>query len=193
MEHIHTLVALPTPLRYALFSALVFVEGPTVTVVGGVLAASGSFSLSGAFVTAVATNLVADVFWYHVGAWIKTSGHWFQKLERRYPYLPALEAYIRRRAVSFVLVAKFTFNGVPALLAAGIARVPWRKILGAVLLGETLWISLLLGVGYLLWARSGELAMSIRIAAVLGVLVFGVWVIQKVRRVARQALENGLE
>ncbi len=191
MEHLHTLAALPPSLRYALFSALVFVEGPTATVVGGVLAASGGFSFKGAFVVAVLTNLAADVFWYQVGAWIKRSGRWFQKIEQRYPYLPALEEYIRKRAVGFVLLAKFTFNGVPALLAAGIARVPWRKILGAVLLGETLWIALLLGVGYFLWTRSGALAMSVRVAGVIGMLVFGAWVIHKVRQVARRAFESG--
>jgi len=175
--------------NYAWFAVLVFVEGPTTTIAGAVLAASGILNPWKVFATAVLSNLAADAFWFQVGKWVRGRGHWMEKVEKRYPLMRPLQHKLRERAVAFLLFAKFALSGVPALIAAGVAKVPWRKLLGAVLLGEVLWIAFLTTIGYLLWDKMTYLARGFRIAAVIGFFVF----VYVIARVARQTMENMLE
>lgn len=172
--------------HYLWFGALVFMEGPTTTIAGAVLAATGLLDPWKVFWTAVLANLAADAFWFRVGRWVSERGHWMEKVEKRYPLVRPLERKLRERAVAFLLFAKFTLSGVPALIAAGIARVPWRKLLGAVLLGEISWIAFLTFIGYVLWDKMTYLAVGFRVAAVVGFVVF-VFVIT---RAARNAMND---
>ena len=111
-----------------------------------------------------------------------------EKVEKRYPLVRPLERKLRESAVAFLLFAKFTLSGVPALIAAGIARVPWRKLLGGVLLGEIAWIAFLTAVGYLLWDKMTYLALGFRIAAIVGFLVFAYVVLRASRKAMKEML-----
>ncbi len=168
--------------HYAWFMLLVFVEGPTTTIAGAVLAASGLLNPWKVFAAAVVSNLAADAFWFQVGRVVRSRGHWMEKIERRYPLVRPLERKLRERAVAFLLFAKFTLSGVPALIAAGVAQVPWRKLLGAVLLSEIAWIAFLTFLGYTLWNKVAYLALVFRVAAVAGFLVFAFVVTHYARR-----------
>jgi len=175
--------------HYAWFAVLVFLEGPTTTVAGAVLAASGILDPWKVFFTAMASNLAADAFWYSIGSLARRSGHWMERVEKRYPLVRALERKLRERAVAFLLFAKFTLSGVPALIAAGIARTPWRKLMGAVFLGEAAWIAFLTALGYLLWDKVSYLAIGFRVAAIVGFLLFGYVVLHT----ARKAMNGWME
>ncbi len=159
--------------HYAWFALLVFVEGPTTTIGGAVLAASGVLDPWKVFATAVASNLAADAFWFQVGHWLRSRGHWMEKVEKRYPLVRPLERKLRERAVAFLVIAKFTLSSVPALMAAGISQVPWRKVVGIVLLADSAWIAFLTLLGYLLWDKVAYLAVGLRVAVIVGFLVFG--------------------
>ena len=174
--------------NYAWFAVLVFVEGPTTTIAGAVLAASGILNPWKVFVTAVISNLAADAFWFQVGQWVRARGRWMEKVEKRYPLVRPLERKLRERAVAFLLFAKFTLSGVPALIAAGIARVPWRKLLGAVLLGEIAWIAFLTTMGYLLWDKMAYLARGFRIAALVGFLIFAYVILRAAQKAMGEML-----
>ncbi len=163
--------------HYLWFGALVFMEGPTTTIAGAVLAASGVLDPWKVFWTAVLANLAADAFWCGDVGGGSASGHWMEKVEKRYPLVRPLERKLRERAVAFLLFAKFTLSGVP-----------WRKLLGAVLLGEISWIAFLTFVGYMLWDKITYLAVGFRVAAVVGFVVF-VFVIT---RAARNAMNEWL-
>jgi len=177
--------------NYAWFGVLIFVEGPTTTIAGAVLAASGVLDPWKVFLTAVLANLAADAFWFRVGRWVSERGHWMEKVEKRYPLVRPLERKLRQRAVAFLLFAKFTLSGVPALIAAGVAQVPWRKLLGAVLLGETSWIAFLTFIGYMLWDKVAYLAVGFRAAAVVGFVVFVVVITRVARRTLNEWLAEG--
>ncbi|GEM_PF-3316866 len=159
--------------HYAWFALLVFVEGPTTTIAGAVLAASGVLDPWKVFATAVASNLAADAFWFQVGQWLRTRGHWMEKIEKRYPLVRPLERKLRERAVAFLLIAKFTLSSVPALMAAGLSHVPWRKVVGIVLVADCAWIAFLTLLGYLLWDKVAYLALGLRAAVIVGFLIFG--------------------
>ena len=176
--------------HYAWFALLVFLEGPTTTVAGAVLAASGVLDPWKVFFTAMVSNLAADAFWYSVGNLARRSGHWMERVEKRYPLVRALERKLRERAVAFLLFAKFTLSGVPALIAAGVARVPWRKLLGAVFLGEAAWIAFLTALGYLLWDKVSYMAIGFRVAAIVGFFLFGYVVLHTARKTMNAWLEE---
>jgi membrane protein DedA with SNARE-associated domain len=158
--------------HYAWFALLVFVEGPTTTIAGAVLAASGVLDPWKVFFTAVASNLAADAFWFQIGQWLRTRGHWMEKVEKRYPLVRPLERKLREKAVAFLVIAKFTLSSVPALMAAGLSQVPWRKVLGVVVFADSAWIAFLTLLGYLLWAKVAYLALGLRVAVIVGFLVF---------------------
>ena len=164
--------------HYAWFAFLVFVEGPTTTIAGAVLAASGVLDPWKVFATAVASNLAADAFWFQVGQWLRTRGHWMEKVEKRYPLVRPLERKLRERAVAFLLIAKFTLSSVPALMAAGLSQVSWRKVVGIVLLADSAWIAFLTLLGYLLWDKVAYLALGLRAAVIIGFLIFGYIVVR---------------
>jgi len=175
--------------NYLWFGVLVFLEGPTTTIAGAVLAASGVLNPWKVFATAVFSNLVADAFWYQVGQWVRRRKRWMAKIEARYPLVPLLKAKLRERAVAFLLFAKFTLSGVPALIAAGIAQVPGRKVAGVALFGEIAWIAFLTLLGYLLWDKISYLTVGLRVAAFVGFLVFAYVVV----RAARKAMHDMLK
>ena len=175
--------------RYFWFAVLVFVEGPTTTIAGAVLAATGVLDPWKVFATAVASNLAADAFWFQVGQWIRTRGHWMERVEKRYPLVRPLERKLRQRAVAFLVIAKFTLSSVPALIAAGLSHVPWRKVVGVVLIADSAWIAFLSVLGYLLWDRVAYLAVGFRAAVLIGFAIFAYLVV----RWAHSALNGMLE
>ena len=195
LPSLHWLVHHAGRWHYAWFAVLVFVEGPTTTIAGAVLAASGILNPWKVFATAVLSNLAADAFWFQIGQWVRHRKRWMEKIEARYPLVRPLKAKLRERAVAFLLFAKFTLSGVPALIAAGIAQVPWRKLLGVVLLGEVAWIAFLTALGYFLWDKVAYLALGFRIAAIVGFLVFAYVIVRAARKTMQAMLaeeENAL-
>ena len=52
---------------YVLIALLVFVEGPSVTLVAGAMAATGILRPELVFVAAAAGNIASDQFWYWLG------------------------------------------------------------------------------------------------------------------------------
>ncbi|NPA93715.1 MAG: hypothetical protein GXO56_08565, partial [Chloroflexi bacterium] len=86
--------------NYFWFGVLVFIEGPTTTIAGAVLAASGLLNPWKVFATAVLSNLAADVFWFQIGQWARQRKRWMEKIEARYPLVRPLKAKLRERAVA---------------------------------------------------------------------------------------------
>ena len=52
---------------YVLITILVFLEGPSVTLVAGAMAATGFLDVKLVFVAAALGNFLADVWWYTLG------------------------------------------------------------------------------------------------------------------------------
>ena len=156
---------------YLALMLLVFLEGPTSTLVGAALAAQGVLRPGMVFLAATVANLLADGFWYAVGRWARTQRNWLPRLERRYPLVRSLTHTFRRRAAAWLLLAKFTFNGVPALLAAGLTQTPWRRLLGVVVLAEIAWIGGLNALGYWGWRHLQGVRTGLRYLGTGGVLL----------------------
>jgi membrane protein DedA with SNARE-associated domain len=173
---------------YLVLALLVAIEGPSVTILAALLAATGALRPGWVFVAASAGNLSADIGWYMLGYVGR-----FEVLMRRWGWLRQYQSPINRlehemtlHAAKILLVAKLTLSmSIPTLIAAGMARAPWRRWLLVLLLGECLWTGSLVLVGVYLGNYVKQLEQSMQLVAVVGVLVFvaiAIWLIKRVSR-----------
>lgn len=172
---------------YLLLALLVAVEGPIATLIGAAAAASGALYLPWVFVAAAAGNLGADALWYGLGRSggierVARYGRWIGLREEQ---IHRLEAGVRQNATRILLVAKLTAGLViPALIAAGLVRAPWRKWFLPVFAGEMLWTGGLVLGGYYATAYLSQIERGVTYAAAggsllvllfLGYKAFGMW------------------
>ena len=171
---------------YILLAILVALEGPSVTLLAAVIAGTGAMNPVWVFVAATIGNTAADIGWYLLGYLgrfevLMARFKWLQKQE---PHIRRLEDEMRQHAVKILLVAKLTLSFVvPALVAAGMARVPIRRWMPVVMAGELLWTGGLVIVGYYLTEQIKRLERGMQILAVVGLIAFVgivIWLIKRI-------------
>lgn len=136
---------------YIFLGILVATEGPLSTVIGASAAAAGLLDWRLVLLATVIGNVVGDCLWYSIGymgriEWLYTHGRWFGL--RRH-HVARLEREMRLHARTLIVFAKIAYGLiVPTLVAAGMARVPWRRWFPVVFLVETVWSILLVWIGF---------------------------------------------
>ena len=136
---------------YALLMVMVALEGPLAILLGAVAAAAGWLNPVLVFFAATAGNLVADIFWYLLGFFGKTE--WLVRYGRRLRLSRAqveqLEKDMHANAPRLLLLTKLTSSmTIPSLIAAGLARVEWRRWFTVVFLVECLRTGVMVLLGY---------------------------------------------
>ncbi len=161
--------------NYLLLALLVLLEGPIATLLGAVVASTGLLKPELVFLSAALGNLTADSLWYALGYagktnWILRYGRW---LSIKPGHVQRLEADMRTHAVKILIVAKLTFSfSIPALVAAGMARVPWRRGIFAVAAAEVVWTGTLVMIGYNFSLSAKRLEQGLQLIALSGGLIF---------------------
>jgi membrane protein DedA with SNARE-associated domain len=163
------------PWSYLLLMVLVLIEGPIATLLGAFAASAGLMRPGLVFVSAAAANLTADTLWYSLGYMGKTD--WLVKYGRvirlRQVHIDLLKEQLRVHASRILLLGKLTLSfAVPVLIAAGMARVPWRRYLPVVALGEILWTGSLVLGGFYLRESIKRWELGLQLAGALGAIVF---------------------
>jgi membrane protein DedA with SNARE-associated domain len=136
---------------YPLLAILTAIEGPFVTLFSAAAASSGLINPLLAFTAACTGNLIGDSVWYLLGYYGKID--WLLRRTNRLSFQPAqvhrFTDGIRLDAVKMLFFAKIT-NGfiVPALIAAGVIRLPWRRWFPLIALGEALVTGTLIAIVY---------------------------------------------
>jgi membrane protein DedA with SNARE-associated domain len=136
---------------YIVLAVLVATEGPLSTLIGASAAAADLLDWRWVLVATMVGNIIGDCVWYSVGymgrmQWLYDHGRWFGM---RPHHVARLEREMRAHAQKLIIFAKIAYGLiVPTLVAAGMARVPWRKWFPVVFVVETLWSILLVWVGY---------------------------------------------
>lgn len=135
---------------YFLLILLVIVEGPSATLLGAAAASAGLMKPSLVFLAATIGNLTADSLWYSIGYLGKPE--WFTRFQRfglRQRLIEHLKRSMTKHAVKILLLAKFSVSFmIPALLTAGLLRIPWRRWFPTLIFADTLWTGLLVVIGY---------------------------------------------
>lgn len=136
---------------YVLLAFLVALEGPLVTLAAAAASSAGYMDPLLVFVSASFGNLSADVIWYVLGymgktEWLTRYGGW---LGIKQDTILRLKQNINENIGKFLFVAKLTLGLViPTLIAAGLARVSWRRWIGILFFAESIWTGSLVLLGY---------------------------------------------
>ncbi|MDE0462888.1 MAG: DedA family protein [Caldilineaceae bacterium] len=136
---------------YPLLTLLVILEGRIVTLLAAVAASLGYMRLPLVIVCAIVGGLVADGLWYLLGYRygkepVLRYGRW---LGLRRHHLEQVQSEMQEHGPRLLFIAKaFSVLVIPVLVAAGMARVPFRRWFPIVLLGELLWVPALAVIGY---------------------------------------------
>lgn len=181
-------------LNYLIISILVALEGPIVTLLGAAAASTGLLRPTLVFASAAAGNLAADLVWYRVGYagktdWLVRYGRYFGVKAR---HVNRLQSGMQTHATKVLVLAKLSAGLViPTLIAAGLARVPWKRWLPALLLAETIWTGSLTLIGYYATAALTEVERGVEIIMLGASAIFLIFVFFAARQVLRH--EPGME
>ncbi|MEI6810512.1 MAG: VTT domain-containing protein [Candidatus Nomurabacteria bacterium] len=132
---------------------LMIVEGPIVTIIASFLISSGVLPVSIIliYILALLGNILGDINYYAIGRFgrekfIKKYGKYIGLHEERVEYI---ENHYKNNLLKTFLFAKVTEAPIiPTLVAAGIARVDFKKFLGLSATVETFKVLIIVIIGY---------------------------------------------
>ncbi len=168
-----------------LFPGLV-IEGPVLTLMSGFLAspAGGSiFSLYTLYILVVLSDIVGDTIYYLIGRWGRRSfiKALIVKWRGNDEELEVLERYFDKYGGRTLLAAKVTHGiGWPVLIAAGSAKMPYRRFITTNTIISIFKSALLVALGYFYgqsyvalsrYINYGGLVMTL-IVAVIALLIW---------------------
>lgn len=141
---------------YLLIALAVMFEGPVATLLSATAAAAGLLNPRLAFAAIVIGNLVGDSFWYSLGRLGNghlENGDWFFRYGRRLGItqqrLEQFQGNIAAGAPKFIFLTKLASSLIiPALIATGLGRIPWRRWLPFLVAAEMIKSAFLMLVGY---------------------------------------------
>ena len=136
---------------YLILALLVLVEGPIAILLASAAASAGLMRPVLVFFSAAIGNLTADTLWWLLGYAGKTE--WIHSLGRRLRIRESLIEHLQhnmiKHATRVLFLAKITVSfSIPALIAAGLLRIPWKRWFPYFILAETLWTGSLVLIGY---------------------------------------------
>jgi membrane protein DedA with SNARE-associated domain len=171
---------------YLLILILVFFEGPSITLVAGAMAATGALRWEWVFLSAMLGNFLADSTWYALGyfggyRFLRRHLRWFRENDAQ---VAQMEAHMHENGVKLFAVSKLSLGVaiIPTLVAAGMARLPWRRLLPVSLVVEPIWTGALTLLGYRLGDSIARMERGLQILAVVGgvlVVVLAIWLYRR--------------
>ncbi len=115
---------------YFVLAFLVLVEGPIAVLAASAAASAGLMRPGLVFLSAAVGNLTADSLWWLLGyagkpEWIHSIG---RRLKIRESQIEHLKHTMVKHATQVMFLSKITLSfSIPALIAAGLLRVPWKR------------------------------------------------------------------
>jgi membrane protein DedA with SNARE-associated domain len=146
---------------YILLAFLVAVEGPLATLGAAIASSTGYLDPKLVFLFASCGNLTADILWYSLGYMGKLDlldryGRWF-----------GFKQDIHDHVGKFLFISKLTLGlVVPTLIAAGLARVPWKRWIGLLFIAEFIWTSSLVLIGYFYGSYVLQLEKNMKLVSI---------------------------
>jgi len=141
--------------RYAIVYPLAIVEGPVIMLASGFLLRLGLFAFWPIYLLLVAGDFTGDLVWYAVGfhgarPLIKKYGHFLSITEKN---IESAERLFHAHQIKILFLSKITMGfgfALATLIAAGAAKIPFKKYFIVNLVGEFIWTGILVAAGYFL-------------------------------------------
>lgn len=155
------IAALVASYGLVVLAPLAVLEGPIVTVIAAWLASQGLLGLPSVFVVVVAADLIGDGLLYGLGrgALGRVSPRWRKGLGLRPNRMAALVETFHSKGGRVLLAAKWTHAaGLPVLVAAGAARMPFWRFLQFNLLATVPKSLLFMIIGYTFGSAHAQIA-----------------------------------
>jgi len=167
----HFLAGLST-FKYLFAFVLAIVEGPMVMVASGILYRLGFFSLLPIYFSLMLGDFAADLGWYAVGRFgaLKFVNRWGHYFSLTPDVVEKLEKTFERHHDKILFISKITMGfgfALATLIAAGMARVPFKKYALYNFLGGFIWTGLLMALGYFFGHLYTLLDKSFRLAFII--------------------------
>lgn len=139
--------------KYFIAFPLAIIEGPIVMVACGFLLRLGAFSFWPIYLALMLGDLLADIVWYFVGyhGARKFAVRWGKYFSITPESLEKLEVLFNNHQIKILFISKITMGfgfALATLVAAGMAKVPFKKYLLFNFLGGFVWTAMLIGAGY---------------------------------------------
>ena len=181
------------PWTYFLLAFLVLIEGPIAVLAASAAASAGLMKPGLVFLSAAVGNLTADSLWWLLGyagkpEWIHSIGRRLKISESRIEHL---KRTMVKHATRVMFLCKITLSfSIPALIAAGLLRVPWKRWFPWFVLAEVLWTGSLVLIGYYTTAAIAHVAQGMEIAllgaSVLFIVVVVIWGRQLLKKLEQE-------
>lgn len=159
---------------YILLALMVAIEGPIITLTGAAAASAGLLNPVWVFIFASLGNMTADILWYLLG--------YFGKMDLITRYgirfgikeglITRVQKDIHTHIHKVLFVAKMTMGLViPTLVAAGLARVPFKRWFGILFTAECIWTGGLVLAGYYFGSLIQSIETNLRWVALGGAVI----------------------
>jgi membrane protein DedA with SNARE-associated domain len=178
---------------YLLLALLVAVEGPIATLLGAAGASLGFLNPALVFFAAAAGNLTSDTIWYYLGyigkiEWVYRFGKRLGVSEHK---LIELEDILCTHAPKVLFFSKLTVSPmIPALIATGLIKYPWRRWFPSVFAGEMIWTGSLVLIGYFGVQVIKKVELGLQHFILAASVVFIIFIIWLGRRLLTKETKN---
>jgi membrane protein DedA with SNARE-associated domain len=178
---------------YLILAVLVAFEGPIATLLGAAAASLGLMHPGFVFIAASAGNLTSDTLWYYLGylgkiEWLKKFGKRLGVSEQK---LEILEKILHDHAPIILFVSKLTVSPmIPALIATGLIKYPWRRWFPFVFAGEMIWTGSLVIIGFFGLLAIKKVQLGIEHAILAGSVIFIITIFLLGRRFLRKEIQS---
>lgn len=139
--------------KYALIILITIPEGPMIMLISGALVKLKHLELWPAFFSLLFGDLLADILWYCLGyfggaKFINRFGKYFGVTKE---HVEMMSKFYHKYHEWILLITKLTMAfgfAVVVFVTAGMVRIPFKRFLVVVAIGQLLWTSLLMFLGY---------------------------------------------
>jgi membrane protein DedA with SNARE-associated domain len=155
--------------NYLVLMVFVILQGPTAALLSGAGVSAGIFNLYLAGLASVIGSLFADIFWYQVGLLGKLERYYKQRKNKRQQLVELFYNGMQKHYLKVLLFGKLSIGlAIPAVIAAGLCRVEWRRWFPIVIVGEILFTAMMIALGFF---AAESLAHVDRIVKTVGITI----------------------
>jgi membrane protein DedA with SNARE-associated domain len=193
---VSTIIALFLQYKYPALVVLSLFEGPYVMMLSGLLLKLGVVALVPVFIALSIGDLIGDTLWYYVGYFfgdrvVLRFGKFFDITKENIENAKQLFSKHRKKILfGSKATAGFGFS-LATLVAAGAARVPFWEYIYLNVIGQFIWTTLMLSVGYFFGNLYVVVDNVLGKVFIVGLAFLILYLLLRVgRRVGRQAKER---